>query len=150
MREKISCALKTAQKNQDKHRISTLRLILAAIHERDIALRGKGKDKADNVEILDILTKMVKQREESSRLYREGGRPDLESKEIEEVGIIREFLPQPLTEEESKAAIDAAISETGAGSLRDMGKVMGYLKENYRGRMDMGRAGASIKAALGG
>lgn len=149
MRDAISTAVKTALKAQKKHRVSTLRLIMAAIGDRDIALRGKGKDKADNEEILDILTKMVKQRLDSSKMYREGGRPELESQELEEIEIIQEFMPRQLNEDEATAAIKAAIEETGAASLRDMGKVMGVLKGKYRGQLDMGKASGAIKAALG-
>jgi uncharacterized protein YqeY len=150
MRDAIAGALKTAQKGKQKHRVSTLRLVMAAIGDRDIALRGKGKDKADNEEVLDILTKMVKQRLESSKMYREGGRPELEAQELEEIEIIREFLPKQLSEAESQAAISAAIEETGASSLRDMGKVMGVLKAKYRGQLNMGKTGAAIKVVLGG
>ncbi len=150
MRERIAAALKEAQKGKNKRRTLTLRLICAALTDRDIALRGKGKDRADAEEVLDILTRMVRQREESSKAYREGGRPELEQQELEEIEIIREFLPKQLSEEEFQAAIVAAISETGAASLRDMGKAMGYLKEHYRGKLDMGRAGASVKVVLGG
>ena len=150
MRNRILEALKNAQKAQDKRRTATLRLVSAAITDRDIALRGKGKDKADDEEVVDILTKMVKQREESSRLYREGGRPDLEAQEIEEIGIIREFLPRQLGDAGTAEAVATAVAETGAASLRDMGKVMGYLKEHYRGQLDMGKAGALIKSRLGG
>ncbi|MEZ5870700.1 MAG: GatB/YqeY domain-containing protein [Nitratireductor sp.] len=150
MRNRISAELKEAQKAQARRRVATLRLVNAAITDRDIALRGKGKDKADDEEILDILTKMVKQREESSRLYREGGRADLEAQELEEIEIIREFLPRQLDEAGSAQAVKTAIAETQAASLRDMGKVMAYLKEHYRGQIDMGKAGALIKAELGG
>jgi uncharacterized protein YqeY len=150
MRNEIAEALKAAQKSKLKHRVTTLRLVLAAIGDRDIALRGKGKDKADEEEVLDILTKMIKQRLDSSKMYREGGRPELESQELEEIEIIREFLPKQLDEKESSEAIKAAIEETGAESLRDMGKVMGALKAKYRGQLDMGKAGAAIKQVLGG
>lgn len=136
-------------KQKDTRRIATLRLINAAIQERDIALRGKGKDKADNEEVLDILTKMVKQREESSRMYREAGREELEAQEAKEMDIIREFLPQPLTPEQAEAAIVEAIDETDAQSLRDMGKVMAILKERHRGQLDMGVVGPLVKARLG-
>jgi len=121
MRERISQALKTALKGKERRRVATLRLINAAIVDRDIALRGKGKDRADDEDILDILAKMIKQREESSRLYREAGRAELEAQELEEIDIIREFLPKPLTGEEMQEAIRAAIGETDAASLRDMG-----------------------------
>jgi uncharacterized protein len=150
MRNEIAVALKSAQKDRNKRRIGTLRLINAAIADRDIALRSKGKDRASEDEITEILTKMVKQREESSKIYREGGRPELEQQELEEIEIIREFLPQPLSEEDARAAIDHAIEQTEAESLRDMGKVMAWLKERYRGQIDMAKAGARIKSALGG
>ena len=150
MRNRISDSLKQAMKDKNTRRISTLRLVNAAINDRDIALRGKGKDKADEEEVLDILTKMVKQREESSKLYREGGRPELEAQENEEMDIIREFLPQPLSPEEAQAAVDGAIAETGAESLRDMGKVMGILKERHRGKLDMSVVGPMVKGRLGG
>ena len=150
MRNEIAAALKAAQKDRNKRRIGTLRLINAAIADRDIALRSKGKDRATDDEITEILMKMVKQREESSKIYREGGRPELEQQELEEIDIIREFLPQPLSDEEARAAIAHAIEQTEAESLRDMGKVMAWLKERYRGQIDMAKAGARIKSALGG
>ncbi len=150
MRNKITEQMKLAMKDKDTRRTSTLRLINAAIQERDIALRGKGKDKADDEEVLDILTKMVKQREESSKMYREGGRPELEAQELEEMDIIREFLPKQLSPEETETAVIEAISETSAESLRDMGKVMGVLKERYRGQLDMGVVGGLVKGKLGG
>jgi uncharacterized protein len=150
MRENISGALTQAQKNHDKRRIATLRLVNAAITDRDIALRGKGKDRADDEEITEILVKMVKQREESSELYRNGGRPELERQELEEIEIIREFLPKPLSEAETEVAIRNAIDETAAVSLRDMGKVMAWLKEHHRGQIDMAKAGARIKTSLNG
>ncbi|MFK5979680.1 MAG: GatB/YqeY domain-containing protein [Rhizobiaceae bacterium] len=150
MRNKISESLKAAMKAKDSRRVATLRLVNAAIQDRDISLRGKGKDRADDEEVMDILAKMVKQREESSQLYREGNRPELEAQELEEMAIIKEYLPQPLSEEESEKAISTAIAETGAQSLRDMGKVMGWLKEHYRGKMDMGKTGPAVKKLLGG
>ena len=136
-------------KEKDTRRTGTLRLVNAAITDRDIALRGKGKDKADDEEILDILTKMVKQREESSRMYKDAGRTELEAQELQEIEIIREFLPQQLSLEEAEAAVREAISETSAESLRDMGKVMGILKERYRGQLDMGVVGPMVKSLLG-
>ncbi len=149
MRSNITENMKQAMKDKDQRRLSTLRLINAAIQERDIALRGKGKDKADDEEVLDILTKMVKQREESSKMYREGNRPELEAQELEEMDIIREFLPTQLSSEETEAAVANAIAQTGAESLRDMGKVMGVLKERYRGQLDMGLVGGLVKGKLG-
>lgn len=150
MRTKINDAIKQAMKDKETKRLSTLRLVNAAIQERDIALRGKGKDKADDEEVLDILSKMIKQREESSKMYREGGRAELEAQELEEMEIIRDFMPKQLSAEETEAAVAEAIAETGAESLRDMGKVMGILKERYRGKLDMGQVGALVKGKLGG
>ena len=150
MRDEISQALKDALKGGDKRRVSTLRLINAAIKDRDIALRGQGRDPATDEEILDILARMIKQREESSRAYREGGRPDLEQQEVDEMAVIREFMPRQLTPEETAAAIREAVAESEAVSLRDMGKVMALIKERYRGRIDMARAGGILKQQLGG
>ena len=148
LREKIADKLKSAQKEQNRKRIATLRLINAAIIDRDIQLRGKGKDRADDEEVLDILGKMVKQREESSRLYAEGGRQELADQEIEEIGIIKEFMPEQLDDQAVERIVEELIAETGAASLRDMGKVMGLIKERYRGQVDMGKAGGMIKQKL--
>ena len=150
LRNRIAESLTGAIKAQDRRRMSTLRLMQAAINDRDIALRGKGKERAIDEEIIDLLGTMVKQREESSRLYAEGGRSELEAQEREEIEIIREFMPKQLSEAEMSTAVDEVIAETGATSLRDMGKVMGLIKERYRGQIDMGRAGATIKKKLGG
>lgn len=150
MREAISKALISAQKEQNKRRVTTLRLIKAAINDRDIALRGKGKDAADDEEVLDILAKMVKQRDESVKLYKQAGRAELEAQELEEIEIIQEFLPKQLSQEETNSIVSELISETGAESLRDMGKIMGILKTRYRGQIDMGKAGALIKSQLTG
>lgn len=150
LREKLAEAVRTAQKSQDRKRVSTLRLVNAAITDRDIALRGKGKDKADDEEVLDILAKMVKQREESSKAYLDGGRQELADQEQLEIAIIREFLPKQLSEDELRSAVVEVIAETEAESLRDMGKVMGLLRERYRGQIDMGEAGGLIKAKLSG
>ncbi|MCO5134991.1 MAG: GatB/YqeY domain-containing protein [Phyllobacteriaceae bacterium] len=149
LREQIADSMKAAQKGQDRKRTSTLRLIHAAIVDRDIALRGKGKDRADDEEVLDILAKMVKQREESSTLYTKGGRQDLAEQELTEIGIIKEFMPEQLDDAELDGVIAELVEETGAQSLRDMGKIMGLLKERYRGQVDMGRAGAKLKEKLG-
>ncbi|MCU0789712.1 MAG: GatB/YqeY domain-containing protein [Nitratireductor sp.] len=146
MREQITAALTHAQKAQDRLRVATLRLVNAAIQDRDIANRGKGKGPADEAEISELLQKMIKQREESARLYREGGRPELEAKEAGEIAIIREFLPSQLSDAELAEVIAKGIAETGAGSVKDMGKVMGWLKEHYRGQVDMAKAGPLIKA----
>jgi uncharacterized protein len=146
MREEITAALTRAQKEQDRLRVATLRLVNAAIQDRDIANRGKGKGPADEAEISELLQKMIKQREESARLYREGGRPELEAKETSEIAIIREFLPSQLSDAELAEVVATGIARTGASSVKDMGKVMGWLKENYRGQVDMAKAGPMIKA----
>jgi len=152
LRDKISDALKTAMREKDTLRLSTLRLINAAIKDRDIAKRGEGGDGGDEGvggdEILQILGKMVKQRQESARAYEEGGRLELAEGERAEIGVIEDFLPKQLDEDEVAAAVDAAISESGADSIRDMGKVMGALKSKYTGRMDFGSVGPMVKARL--
>jgi len=137
-------------KEKDAPRLSTLRLITAAIKDRDIAKRGEGEEaEVSDDEILAILGKMVKQRQESARVYEEGGRLELAEKELSEVGIIEEFLPKPLSEAEVDRAIEAAIAEVGAETIRDMGRVMGTLKGKYTGRMDFGTVGPRVKARLG-
>lgn len=149
MRTKLTDALKDAMKEKDADRLSTLRLINAAIKDRDIATRGDGgADGVGNDEILAILGKMVKQRQESARAYEEGGRLELAEKEREEIKVIEDFLPRQLDASEVEAAIAAAIESTGATSLRDMGRVMGVLKEKYTGRMDFGSVGPAVKAQL--
>lgn len=150
MRSRVSTALKEAMKAKEAERLSTLRLINAAIKDRDIAARGEGNDEGvGDDEILAILGKMVKQRQESARIYEEGGRLELAEKELSEIKIIEEFLPRQLDEDEVGAAIDAAIAEVGAESLRDMGKVMGALKAKYTGQMDFGAVGPMVKGKLG-
>ena len=150
LRSRLNAALKEAMKAKDADRISTLRLIHAAIKDRDIALRGEGKDRGvDDDEILGILAKMVKQRQESARVYEEGGRLELAEKELDEIKVIEEFLPRQMSEEETEAAIDDAINELGASSIRDMGKVMGALKGKYAGQMDFSCVGAKVKNRLG-
>jgi len=150
MRNQINAALKEAMKNKEAARLSTLRLINAAIKDREISLRGQGGDESiGDSEILAILGKMVKQRQESARAYEEGGRIELAEKEREEITVIETFLPQQLSEEEAGAAVDAAIAEVGAESIRDMGKVMGILKSKYTGQMDFGAVGPMVKDKLG-
>ncbi len=152
LRERIGEALKTAMRERDSERLSTLRLINAAIKDRDIAKRGEGGDGADDGvgddEILQILGKMVKQRHESVRAYEEGGRLELAEQERGEITVIEEFLPRQLDESETAAAVDTAIANTGATSIRDMGKVMGELKSKYTGQMDFGSVGPMVKARL--
>lgn len=150
LRGRISEALKSAMRDREAERLSTLRLITAAIKDRDIALRGEGRDEpAGNPEVLQILGKMVKQRQESARAYEEGGRLELAQKELSEIGIIEEFLPRQLSEAETAAAVDAAIAAVGASSIRDMGRVMGELKGRFTGQMDFGAVGPMVKARLG-
>ncbi len=152
LRERISEALKSAMRDKDAARLSTLRLINAAIKDRDIARRGEGGDGADQGvgegDILQILGKMVKQRQESARAYEEGGRLELAENERGEIAVIEEFLPRQLDDAETEAAIEKAISDTGADSIRDMGKVIGALKSTYTGQMDFGRVGPLVKARL--
>ena len=152
LRDKIGDALKTAMREKDKMRLSTLRLINAAIKDRDIAKRADGGDGGDTGvdgdEILQILGKMVKQRMESARAYEEGGRLELAEKEREEIKVIEDFLPKQLDEAEVANAVDTAIAESGAESIRDMGKVMGALKAKYTGQMDFGSVGPMVKARL--
>ena len=150
MREQISEALKTALKARDARRTSTLRAINAAIKDRDIAVRTENRGPITNEEILALLQKMVKQREESFAIYAEAGRHDLATAEKEEIDILNEFLPKPLSEDEVDAAIRAAIEKTGAEGPKDMGKVIGALKADYPGRIDFGKASARVKAALAG
>ena len=150
MRDQITAGLKVAMKAKDVERLSTLRLINAAIKDRDIALRGNGDEGlVGNPEILAILGKMVKQRQESARAYEEGGRLELAEKELSEIKIIEDYLPRQLNEEESAKAVDAAIAEVGAESIRDMGKVMAVLKDKYTGQMDFGKTGPLVKDRLG-
>ncbi len=152
MQARISAGLKEAMKAKDADRLSTLRLINAAIKDREIALRGTtdGDDNGitDDV-ILGILGRMVKQRHESARAFEEGGRLELAAQELAEIRIIEEFLPRQLSEAESLAALDAAIAEVGATSIRDMGKVMAALKAKYAGQMDFGKIGPLVKDRLG-
>lgn len=150
MRARVGEALKTAMKNKDAARLSTLRLINAAIKDRDIALRGTGEDATvSDADILGILGKMVKQRQESARAFEEGGRLELAERELAEIGVIEEFLPRQLGEAEIRAAVQKAIGETGADSIRDMGRVMGALKAQYTGQMDFGKVGPMVKDLLG-
>ena len=153
LRHRISDGLKDAMKEKEADRLSTLRLINAAIKDRDIALRTEGGDGADegvgDPEILQILGKMVKQRIDSAKVYEEGGRLEMAEKERAEIVVIEEFLPRQLSDDEITAAIDAVVKETGAESIRDMGKVMGSLKAKFTGQMDFGAVGAKVKDRLG-
>lgn len=148
MRERFDAALKAATLEQDKRRMATLRLIIVAIKDRDIAARTAGRDPVSDDDLLEILAKMIKQRLESTRLYEEANRLDLAEREREEIEIIKEFLPQQLDEDEIRAVCAEAIKETGSQGLRDMGKCMSALKERYAGRMDFGKASRLVKERL--
>ena len=148
MRDKFKTALKEAIKSQDKRRMATLRLITAAIQDRDIAARTNGKDCVSDGEILDILAKMVKQRRESVKTYEEAGRLELAQQEGEEIEIIQSFLPKQLSDDEIKAAVAEAIETLNAEGLKDMGRTMGALKERYAGQMDFSKASALVKDQL--
>lgn len=150
MRERLAAALKDAMKAKQADRLSTLRLINAAIKDREIAMRGEGEGATvGDAEILAILGKMVKQRQELARAYEEGGRLELAEKEQGEIRVIEEFLPRQLSPEEVTAAIDAAVARLGATSIRDMGRVMAELKAQYTGQMDFGAVGPRVKERLG-
>lgn len=151
MRTRITTALKEAMKAKEADRLSTLRLINAAIKDKDIAARGDGEDAAgvSDSEVLGILGRMVKQRHESARAYEEAGRLELAEKERAEIKVIEEFLPKQLSDDEVTVAVDDAIKTTGAESIRDMGKVMAVLKEKFTGQMDFGKIGPLVKNKLG-
>ena len=149
LRDRLQSSLKEAMRAREAERLSTLRLINAAIKDREIAMRGEGGEtEVGEGDILAILGKMVKQRQESARAYEEGGRLELAEKELNEVKVIEEFLPRQLTAEEVEAAIVAAVAETGASSIRDMGRIMAALKGRYTGQMDFGTVGPMIKTRL--
>ena len=149
LRTRITTGLKEAMKAKEMDRLGTLRLINAAIKDRDIAARAEGQeDGVGEADVLAILGKMVKQRQESARAYEEGGRLELAEKERSEISIIEDYLPKQLDEDEVKAAISAAIEASGAQSIRDMGKVMGALKSRYTGQMDFGKVGPLVKDLL--
>lgn len=149
LRTKITEGIKSAMREKDTVRLGTLRLINAAVKDQDIAARAKGNaDGVDEGEVLAIMAKMVKQRLESARIYEEGGRLELAEQEQAEIAVIEEYLPRQLSEDEVGKAVDAAIAEAGADSIRDMGRVMGTLKGKYAGRMDFGSVGPMVKNRL--
>ena len=150
MRGRLDEAQKSAMKNREVVRLSTLRLINAAIKDKDISNRGDGVDETvSDDDIRGLLGKMVKQRQESARAYEEGGRLELAEKELAEIKVIEDFLPRQLSEDEAVAAVEKAIAKIGASSIRDMGKVMGELKSRYTGQMDFSKVGPMVKAKLG-
>ncbi|MEN3148345.1 GatB/YqeY domain-containing protein [Neorhizobium sp. IRAMC:178] len=148
MRDKLSDALKESMKAKDTRRLSTVRLIQTAIKDRDIANRGLGKDPVSDDDILQILQKMVKQREESAKIYQDAGRAELATQERDEIEVIKGFMPEQLSDDKVQELIKAAIAESGAQGLRDMGKVMAVLKEKYPGQMDFAKASGLVKDLL--
>jgi hypothetical protein len=149
LRENFTTELKTAMKAGDKRRVETIRMITAALKDKDIEARGSGKDVTED-DILALLQKLVKSRQESMAIYEQNGRPELAAQEREEIAVISTFLPQPLSEAEVAEAIKAVIAETGATSIKDMGKVVAALKAAHAGRIDFGKVSGLVKAALAG
>jgi uncharacterized protein YqeY len=151
IRDDIKAALVTAMKSGDKVRTGTIRLVQAALKNRDIELRGGGSGSGsggDDALVTEVLQKMIKQRRESIALYEQGGRQELADAEKAEVAVIESFLPSQMGDDEAKAAIDAIVAETGAASVKDMGRVMAALKERHAGEIDMSKASALVKARL--
>jgi uncharacterized protein len=151
LRDDISAAVKDAMKAGDKKRLSTLRLMQAAIKDKDINSRTEGHDSALTPDsgIAELFAKMVKQRQDSVAAYEQGGRPELAQAERDEIAVIQSFMPKQMTEEEAKAAVAGVIAALGATSGKDMGKVMAELKAKFAGQMDMGKAGGIVKSLLG-
>ena len=148
LRDQINDAVKAAMKAQDRLRLSTLRLVNAAIKNADIEARGAGKDALADGDILSLLQKLIKQRQESVELYDKGGRAELAAGEREEIAIISAYLPKQMSDDEVKAVISAIVKETGAAGVKDMGKVIGVLKAKYAGQMDFAKASGLVKAVL--
>lgn len=149
LRDDINKALTEAMKAKNERAVSTLRMVNSTLKNADIEARTTGKP-LDDAAVLSILQKMIKQRQESVELYKKGGRADLVKQEEEEIAIISGYLPKQMSDDEMKAAIDAAIKETGAAGMKDMGKVIGLLRGKYAGQMDFGKASGVVKAALSG
>ncbi len=149
LRENFTSELKLAMKAGDKTRVGAIRMITAALKDRDIEARVTGKEVGEE-EILGLLQKLVKSRQESMEIYEANGRPELAAQERAEIAVISTFLPQPMSDEEVAVAIKAAIAETGAASIKDMGKVIAVLKAQHAGKMDFGKASGLVKAALAG
>ena len=148
LRDRFTADMKEAMKAGEKGRLGAIRLIQAALKDKDIEARGNGKDPLSDEEILALLQKMVKQRQESIAMYEQGGRTELAQQEKDEVEVISSYLPKQMDEAETRAAIEEAIAETGASSMKDMGKVVGALRAKYAGRMDFGRASGLVKDML--
>lgn len=149
MRDALTAALKDAMKAKDSLRLSTIRLIQSAIKDQDIAQRTAGKEPLSDGEILQLMAKLIKQREESAKIYEQNARPELAEKERLEIAAIATFMPKQLSEEETRAAIEKTIAETGAAGIKDMGKVIAALRAAYAGQMDFGKASGMVKAMLG-
>jgi uncharacterized protein YqeY len=149
LRDDINNALKEAMKAKDERKISTLRLVNSTFKNADIEARATGKTLSD-ADLLPVLQKMIKQRQESKELYEKGNRPELAQQEADEIAIISSYLPKQMSDAEVSAAIDAAIKETGAASMKDMGKVVGVLKAKFAGQMDFAKASGLVKGKLGG
>jgi hypothetical protein len=150
LRDDINNALKEAMKAKNERAVSTLRMVNSTLKNADIEARGTGKPALGDAEVLGLLQKMIKQRQESVELYQKGGRDDLVKQEQEEIAIITAYLPKQMSEDEMKAAIDTAVAETGATAMKDMGKVIGVLRAKYAGQMDFGKASGLVKARLAG
>ena len=150
LRDDINNALKEAMKAKAERVVSTLRMVNSTIKNADIEARGGGKGPLSDSELLSVLQKMIKQRQESVELYDKGGRPELAAQEREEIAIITGYLPKQMSDADVAAAIDAAIKETGAAGVKDMGKVIGALKAKYAGQMDFGKASGLVKGKLAG
>lgn len=150
LRDAINNAVKDAMKAKDERKLSTLRMINSTLKNSDIDARGQGKPPLSDDDILGVLQKMIKQRQESVELYDKGGRKELADQEREEIAIISAYLPKQMSDDEVKAAIAAAIKDTGAAGMKDMGKVIGVLRGKYAGQMDFGKASGLVKAALSG
>ena len=148
LRDDIDKALKEAMKARNERAVSTLRMVNATLKNADIEARGSGKPALGDAEVVSVLQKMIKQRQELVELYQKGNRADLVKQEQDEIAIISGYLPKQMSDDEMKAAIDAAIAETGAASMKDMGKVIGALRAKHAGQMDMGKASALVKAKL--
>ena len=150
IRDDINKALTEAMKAKNERAVSTLRMVNSTLKNADIEARGASKPALGDAEVISILQKMIKQRQESVELYKKGSRPDLVKQEEEEIAIISGYLPQQMSDADAAAAIDAAIKETGAAGMKDMGKVIGVLRGKYAGQMDMAKASAAVKAKLSG
>ncbi|HEY4919130.1 MAG TPA: GatB/YqeY domain-containing protein [Xanthobacteraceae bacterium] len=149
LRDDINNALKEAMKAKNERAVSTLRMVNATLKNADIEARGAAKPALGDADVLPILQKMIKQRQESVELYRKGGRDDLVQQEQQEIDIIAGYLPRQMSDDELKAAIAAIVKETGAASIKDMGRVMAALKERYAGQIDFAKAGGLVKSQLG-